>query len=1237
MNTSRSPPTSSPAALAVDLARQHSRQQAVKALLAERGVDDDAVSLDWGNDLCLILTRSALARLQEGRPAGTTDGELIDEVRRDMGHACDLALERDRQGPGVIVNITSDQWVLLVKPATPAWVVLSIRRKGVAREFHGSLVGLSWTLVSPNDAQPYAAPFPLWLLARAEIRDRELALASSDLRPLDQTIGERESARLLRRIRENLPESIQDLNHAFRMLQWERNHRERRSWIVTLERVGDDVEASGRSSYVISRCKKGDWPPRPGRYSLGLDPSARWIILAPDPNSASRWMLHGQAGLPSEIAVYELPEFQYARQASIVARLTKPWAIRLEDTALAGTQMRLPQLRCATPELQALPGEAPWEARQEAALRIALAGHSVCAIKGPPGTGKSTVIVGIIRRAVRSGNRVLLVAPTHVALDEVLGRIHTLKQTGQERVIVPARVAPSDERRSQVKAELEEYIASHIGRNLAQRAVESVRSQLAQIPSHASQLDVIGKWQAAAQRLRQIETLTNQDAQARRRLSAAQSSYREAAALTRTLAKELTQAAANLDICRRQSAALGDATREFEPVKQRFLETQRAVDVMRSKCSARQQQLTEARNEAYRAERALAAAKEKLQQAQSLVARREPKGRVGRLIERVFALHERAQSSLLLAKSESVDAERSLDSAREGVTRCTGVLQTAENSLHDALAEFEGITANLGDRLAAAQPALQEMLGEDASNWIACLPHSLEMAVVTASERQQRAVDNEVRLIDRLKSAENLEQNAKLDAGTAQSNAEAQSMKLQSERDGLMELGVTLEGNLRAQITSVDESHARARQDLARQQLRRSVLQRWLDFYQQQDGGDQLTAWALQGVNLVAATTQGIAGSREFSESYFDLVICDESSRVTRGEILVPAQRAGRIVFVGDERQLPPYVEADDEQLIQALAAVNASRADPEALAQVSQRLCDVWNVDEPEFRPVRAAEVLELAQQLLAAGQMPEWPARVEMETGVDERLHAWRALADALTASCFDHVLKFLPESQVVRLSVQRRMVAEIADLVSLPVYQGDYQSAASSPISPLLTSSFRHPWVFVNTRSYCAARPEFREVQQGTGFTNEGEARAVVLSLKQHVDAARQSGRKVSLMVITFYLAQARYIESRIAKDQDLRRERVAVLPIDRCQGQEADVVVVSFVRTPRQPRNGVGRWLQDVRRLNVALTRARHSLVLIGNLHTLATLRGDAQGERLLAHLQHSVTVNPDHQIEQLAGL
>ena len=225
----------------------------------------------------------------------------------------------------------------------------------------------------------------------------------------------------------------------------------------------------------------------------------------------------------------------------------------------------------------------------------------------------------------------------------------------------------------------------------------------------------------------------------------------------------------------------------------------------------------------------------------------------------------------------------------------------------------------------------------------------------------------------------------------------------------------------------------------------------------------------------------------------------------------------------------------------------------------------------------------------LLAQGVLPDWPASTTAITGIEERLRAWRAVADALTGSCFDHVLGLLPGTRVVRLSVQRRMVAEIANLVSDPVYDGDYQSPSASPVAPLLTDAFRHAWVFFNTRSYCAARPDFRENHQGTGFINEGEARAVVLALKQHVVAARRTGKPVSLMVITFYLAQPVSLNRSCA---GTRACDANVLPYCRSTVARARKQTWSlsalFVRVGK-PRPDAGRWLQDVRRLNVAFTR------------------------------------------------
>lgn len=1232
---SSSPPSIKTQPLAIELARERLRKQAVAELLAGMNTDPRAVSHHVGGELCLILAARALESIARDLGDELSTDELIEPVRDDLTRACQIVLERDQQGDGLVLKINSENWYLVVKPARPAWKVVAIRPRTV--EFRPSFTDMPWRIFAPNDETTEAVALPLWLLAQAQLRGRDLRLDRCELLHADQAVDERAEANRLRRMRDELPEAVQDLDAAFRLLQWERQRRDRQSWTVSLVPLGEGAATGGRCSYVLAQGESYAWSQRSHRFALGLEPKARWVVVAPDPDSPSRWLLHGPAGLPSDVTVFELPDFQYGRQATISARLTKPWKIRAEDTALAATQMPLRTIAATATEFRPLPGEAPWEPRQEEALRLALEDHPVCAIKGPPGTGKSTVIVGLIRRAIHSGQRVLLVAPTHVALDEVLGRIHDLRQRNFERIIVPARVAPADERRVQVKPELEEYIAGNLGRNLARRSLKHVRATLMALLPDELHLEGIRRCDESASKLRELVACRIVDEQAQHRLSDARSSRDTSTREAEQRRAELQVAHSTVSITRQYEVDLAEAKRQFAEVEERFVETRRVVVENTKNQRERTAALEAVRQYLKGADRRVEEAAAKLAEARTLVAKRQPSGKIGRLVERVFALHARAVKAVAGAEAELAAAHGNRDLVRRDRRLAEGSLRAADLSLEQAELAATESNRRVRDRLAPAEAAFAAALGGDLEKWLASMPGSLHQAVVTTAETLRYATNVEASALARLTQSEAAEQaaNRTLDSATdAAETARANRVNVESQ---LREQKVSIEPDLHQQIAALEEQSAGAARALENTTRRRLVLQRWLEFYEHEDGDEQVTAWALQGVNLVAATTQGIAGSREFSEHNFDLVICDESSRVTRGEILVPADRAARIVLVGDEKQLPPYVEADDEQLVQALATIQLGESRTEALPEMAQRLCDAWNVEEPEFRPVRVEEVCSRAQSLLAEGGLPEWPESTTATTAIEERLRAWRALADALTGSCFDHVLGLLPGTRVVRLSVQRRMVAEIANLVSDPVYDGDYQSPSALPVTPLLTAAFRHAWVFFNTRSYCAVRQEFRECHQGTGFINEGEAKAVVLALKQHVVAARHTGKAVSLMVITFYLAQARLIESLVHRDEGLRRERIAILPIDRCQGQEADVVVVSFVRTLPKPRPNAGRWLQDVRRLNVAFTRARHSLVLIGNLPTLIALRGDADGERLLAHLGRCVAEHPEHQIEQLQGL
>ena len=88
-----------------------------------------------------------------------------------------------------------------------------------------------------------------------------------------------------------------------------------------------------------------------------------------------------------------------------------------------------------------------------------------------------------------------------------------------------------------------------------------------------------------------------------------------------------------------------------------------------------------------------------------------------------------------------------------------------------------------------------------------------------------------------------------------------------------------------------------------------------------------------------------------------------------------------------------------------------------------------------------------------------------------------------------------------------------------------------------------------------------------------------------------------------VVTPYRAQKRLILSLLQKHQPLKKATsfIKVNTVDGFQGREEDVVIVSTVRS--NPHGGIG-FLADSRRMNVAMTRARHSCVVVGNAQCLA---------------------------------
>ncbi|TCO52965.1 DEAD/DEAH box helicase [Actinocrispum wychmicini] len=208
-------------------------------------------------------------------------------------------------------------------------------------------------------------------------------------------------------------------------------------------------------------------------------------------------------------------------------------------------------------------------------------------------------------------------------------------------------------------------------------------------------------------------------------------------------------------------------------------------------------------------------------------------------------------------------------------------------------------------------------------------------------------------------------------------------------------------------------------------------------------------------------------------------------------------------------------------------------------------------------------------------------------------------------LRTSAFESLFDHAPESHMVRLEVQRRMPRVIADFVSHSFYS-DWLTTKDVPRhGPLLGS----PFAIVDTSDQPATRRAERDEEtrkrargtawQGHGYDNPAEADLVVPVV---VEAVRRS---MDWAVIVPYQAQAALVTRRLRAElgaTDQIEENVGT--VDSFQGGERDLIVYGCTRS--NGRGDVG-FLKELRRLNVALTRAKAQVVVIGDLRTLTNAR------------------------------
>ncbi|KAA8625337.1 Superfamily I DNA and RNA helicase and helicase subunits [Pyrenophora tritici-repentis] len=317
----------------------------------------------------------------------------------------------------------------------------------------------------------------------------------------------------------------------------------------------------------------------------------------------------------------------------------------------------------------------------------------------------------------------------------------------------------------------------------------------------------------------------------------------------------------------------------------------------------------------------------------------------------------------------------------------------------------------------------------------------------------------------------------------------------------------------------------------------------------------------------VVATTCLTINHSLFNRRVFDYCIVDEASQITLPVCLGPIRMAQKFILVGDHYQLPPLVQ--NKEAMEGGLDVSLFKLLCEAHPQAVVSL-------EHQYR--MCADVMLLSNTFIYSGRLKCGTASV-----------ASRKLA--------------LPKPDGLKTYHQKRYLSRssAAETCSGSDTAGCWLTQSLSPDQPV---------VFINTDLISATL----ETQSGSRITNTLEARLVTqltVSLLSLGVAADEIG------IIAFYRSQLAMLRQSLSSAYTQTQSSELAAPAisgqgcagvelhtaDKFQGRDKEVVIVSCVRSNE---NGVvGDLLKDRRRVNVALTRARSKLVILGSEKTLSS--------------------------------
>jgi superfamily I DNA and/or RNA helicase len=216
--------------------------------------------------------------------------------------------------------------------------------------------------------------------------------------------------------------------------------------------------------------------------------------------------------------------------------------------------------------------------------------------------------------------------------------------------------------------------------------------------------------------------------------------------------------------------------------------------------------------------------------------------------------------------------------------------------------------------------------------------------------------------------------------------------------------------------------------------------------------------------------------------------------------------------------------------------------------------------------------------------------------------------ALKAGLGKTLMERIVENKPEV-VTLLRVQYRMNEQIMRFSSDWFYGGMVESAPQIKYRGIL--DYDNPMMWIDSSelpelaesSYKVPKEEF--VASTFGRINRGEAEQTLQVLEDYftkIGKQRILDERIDVGIISPYRAQVQYLRHLIKKQPFFKpfRSLISVNTVDGFQGQERDVILISLVRSNEEGQIG---FLRDLRRMNVAITRARMKLIILGDVETL----------------------------------